>query len=113
MARLRVGHRSRYPAGLTAGPVAYLTGPVQVMADLGRCPGGRHAAWERILVGARDGDTHEFAREDMAEQAWRIVGPLPGRADEPIRCPRRSWRPAGAGRPAAVGRWYQRLEAAQ
>lgn len=112
MPRLRMGHRSRHSAGLTAQPVAYLTASVRVTVNLGRRHGGGRAACEQILARPRSRDTYGFAREGMAEQAWRVVGPLPNRTDEPVSCPRRSRRPAKANRLAAVGRWYQPLEAA-
>jgi glucose-6-phosphate 1-dehydrogenase len=79
----------------------------------GRHLGREYAGYERILAGALIGDTHEFAREDMVDEAWRIVGPLLDRTDEQINYPRRSWGLAEAGRLTAAGPWFQLLEAAQ
>jgi len=84
----------------------YRTAPIRATADLDRRLGTGPAAYERVLADALAGDPHEFAREDMVEQAWRVVDPLLDRRDDPIDYPRGSWGPTEADRLTLAGRWY-------
>lgn len=108
MSRPRIDHRSRHPDGLTAGLVVFLTALVRDAVERAVASDVGHAAYERILAGTLNGDTHE----NMVEEARRIAGLVLGRSSAPFSYPRESWRPAKVNRLAAVGRWYQPLEAA-
>jgi glucose-6-phosphate 1-dehydrogenase len=84
----------------------YLTTPVRATADLTRRFGSGPAAYERVLTEALAGDPREFARQDMVEEAWRIVDPLLDAPGEPVEYARGSWGPVEADRLTAAGHWY-------
>ncbi|MDP9074034.1 MAG: glucose-6-phosphate dehydrogenase [Actinomycetota bacterium] len=74
------------------------TRPVELSVDFASALGQRQEAYERLLDDALDGDPRRFAREDMVEEAWRIVQPA---LDEPgpvYPYPRGSWGPPEADR---------------
>lgn len=52
---------------------AILTRPVDVRVDFQEALGSWQQPYERLLDDALDGDARRFAREDMVEQAWRLV----------------------------------------
>lgn len=52
------------------------TRPVDLRVDFSQTLGRGEQAYEKLLTDAIDGDAHRFAREDMIEQAWRVVGPV-------------------------------------
>jgi glucose-6-phosphate 1-dehydrogenase len=87
------------------GP-GYRTAPVRATVDLGRRLGTGPAAYERVLADAILGDPREFAREDMVEEAWRIVDPLLDLAEEPRDYERGSWGPTEADRLIMPGQWH-------
>jgi glucose-6-phosphate 1-dehydrogenase len=74
--------------------------------------GRRADAYERLLADAIAGDRALFSREDIIEEAWRIVEPaleLPG---APLPYAPRSWGPQQADRiPDGVAGWHDPVEA--
>jgi hypothetical protein len=72
------------------------TRPVDLCVDFNEALGHRQEAYERLLADAIDGDAHRFAREDMDEQAWRVVGPA---LDVPEPAHRTRKAPGGRHRP--------------
>jgi glucose-6-phosphate 1-dehydrogenase len=60
--------------------------------------GVRQEAYERLIGDAIDGNPARFAREDMVEQAWRIVDPVLARPGPVHPYARGTWGPAGADR---------------
>jgi glucose-6-phosphate 1-dehydrogenase len=82
-----------------------ITHPVELAVDFASALGHRQEAYERLLEDALDGDPRRFAREDMVEEAWRIIDPaLAGGPVHPY--PRGSWGPAEADRLVPSGTWY-------
>ena len=74
------------------------TKPVALNVSFGSALGQRRDAYERLLADAMEGNQSRFAREDMVEQAWRIVDPvldLPGPVQPYYRG---TWGPAEADR---------------
>ncbi|MCA1672037.1 MAG: glucose-6-phosphate dehydrogenase, partial [Actinobacteria bacterium] len=83
------------------------TRPVDLHVDFSTALGWGQQAYERLLDDALDGDAHRFAREDMVEQAWRVVGPALG-CDNPIHPYQRgTWGPAQADQVLGGRRWYE------
>ncbi|NIJ11914.1 glucose-6-phosphate 1-dehydrogenase [Saccharomonospora amisosensis] len=113
--RLRLGH----DPGVTMNVQAKQPGPrivtrsVDLRVDFRTALGGTQQPYERLLDDALDGDTHRFAREDMVEQAWRVVEPaLPSRG--PVYgYPRGSWGPPQAVDVLGGGQWYEPEEAGE
>ena len=74
--------------------------------------GRRSDAYERLLAEAIEGDPGLFARQDIIDEAWRIVEPalsLPGR---PLPYAQGSWGPEQADRiPAGVAAWHRPAQA--
>lgn len=91
-------------AGLTFELLAKASGPrdatkqILVSVDLSRALGPVQTAYEHVVSDAIAGDPRHFAREDMVEEEWRIVGPLLDRTDAPIAYARGSWGPKEAER---------------
>ncbi|MEP6688615.1 MAG: glucose-6-phosphate dehydrogenase, partial [Gemmatimonadales bacterium] len=56
------------------------------------------APYERLLRDAMRGDQMLFAREDLVEEAWRVVGPVLGDATPVYPYESGSWGPAEADR---------------
>ena len=81
--------------GKAPGPKA-ATKQILVAVDLSRALGPVEDAYERVVSDALAGDQRHFAREDMVEQEWRIVGSILDETDAPIGYPRGSWGPPGA-----------------
>jgi glucose-6-phosphate 1-dehydrogenase len=52
------------------------THPVDLDVSFSSALGSRHDAYERLLSDAMEGNQTRFAREDMVEQAWRVVEPV-------------------------------------
>jgi glucose-6-phosphate 1-dehydrogenase len=74
------------------------THPIDLDVSFGTALGARQDAYERLIGDAIDGNTARFARQDMVEQAWRIV-------DDVLKAPtpvhpyfRETWGPAEADR---------------
>jgi len=53
-----------------------ITRPVDLDVSFGAALGTRQEAYERLIGDAIDGNPTRFARQDMVEQAWRIVDPI-------------------------------------
>jgi glucose-6-phosphate 1-dehydrogenase len=83
----------------------FRTMAARASVDLARRLGSGNAAYERVLGEALAGDARGFAREDMVEEAWRIVDPLLDLRDQPSEYPRGSWGPAEEGRLTGPGGW--------
>jgi glucose-6-phosphate 1-dehydrogenase len=83
------------------------TRPVDLRVDFDEALGRRQEAYERLLDDALDGDARRFAREDMVEQAWRVVGPalIDGGPVYPYQ--RGSWGPAEADRVLGGDHWHE------
>ncbi|GAC1539198.1 MAG: glucose-6-phosphate dehydrogenase [Acidimicrobiales bacterium] len=60
--------------------------------------GARQDAYERLIGDAMDGNQARFARQDMVEQAWRIVDPVLDHAEPVHRYARGTWGPDEADR---------------
>lgn len=81
------------------------TRPVDLRVDFSQTLGRGEQAHEKLLADAVNGDTHRFAREDMIEQAWRVVGPVLDKG--PIHPYRPgTWGPAAADRLSDGIRWH-------
>jgi glucose-6-phosphate 1-dehydrogenase len=52
------------------------THPINLDVSFGTALGARQDAYERLIGDAIDGNPARFARQDMVEQAWRIVDPV-------------------------------------
>ncbi len=74
------------------------TKQILVGVDLSRALGRPEDAYERVVSDALSGDQRHFAREDMVEQEWRIVGEILDEADAPTVYPRGTWGPPLAER---------------
>jgi glucose-6-phosphate 1-dehydrogenase len=109
LVRLRLGHDAGVTLTLQAKQPGRLvvTRPVDLEVDFREALGGWQQAYERLLDDALDGDARRFAREDMVEQAWRVVGPALG-SSTPVRpyAPG-SWGPSEADRIPDGGRWHR------
>ncbi|MGA8296747.1 MAG: glucose-6-phosphate dehydrogenase [Acidimicrobiales bacterium] len=77
------------------GPRA-ATRQVLVAVDLSRSLGPVEDAYERVVSDAIAGDQRHFAREDMVEEEWRIVGQILDQTDAPVVYPRGTWGPQKA-----------------
>jgi len=108
LVRLRLGH----DVGVTLTVQvkqpgrAILTRPVDVRVDFQEALGSWQQPYERLLDDALDGDARRFAREDMVEQAWRVVTPaLQAHAPVCSYAPG-SWGPAEADQILGGTRWH-------
>jgi glucose-6-phosphate 1-dehydrogenase len=66
--------------------------------SFGSALGTRHDAYERLIGDAIEGNQSRFGREDMVEQAWRIVDPVLQNGGPVLPYQRGSWGPAEADR---------------
>ena len=64
--------------------------------DLSRSLGPVEDAYERVVSDAIAWDQRHFAREDMVEEEWRIVGQILDQTDAPVVYPRGTWGPQKA-----------------
>lgn len=84
-----------------------VTGPTVLSVDYEDVFGRRTDAYERLLAEAIAGDHGLFSRQDVIDEAWRIVEPaltLPG---APLPYAQGSWGPSQADRiPAGVAAWH-------
>src|SRR5579863_1876182 len=91
-------------AGLTFELLAKAPGPKEAMkqilvsVDLSRALGPTQTAYEHVVSDAIAGDPRHFAREDMVEEEWRVVGSLLDRPEAPIVYAPGSWGPKEADR---------------
>lgn len=86
---------------------AIVTRPVDMQVDFHEALGDWQRPYERLLDDALDGNARRFAREDMVEQAWRVVGPALESPTPPIGYAPASWGPAEADRILAGGQWHR------
>jgi glucose-6-phosphate 1-dehydrogenase len=69
--------------------------------------GRRTDAYERLLAEAMEGDHGLFSRQDVIEEAWRIVEPALTLSGSPLSYAQGSWGPKQADRvPAGVAAWH-------
>ncbi|MDQ1359439.1 MAG: glucose-6-phosphate 1-dehydrogenase [Acidimicrobiaceae bacterium] len=73
-----------------------VTHPVELAVDFAAALGARQEAYERLLLDALEGDPRRFAREDMVEEAWRIVQPALDNPGPVYPYERGCWGPAEA-----------------
>jgi glucose-6-phosphate 1-dehydrogenase len=82
------------------------THPVDLDVSFGTALGARQDAYERLIGDAIDGNPARFARQDMVEQAWRIVDPVLTTPTPVHPYFRETWGPAEANRlVAGVTAW--------
>ncbi|MGH9126480.1 MAG: glucose-6-phosphate dehydrogenase [Acidimicrobiales bacterium] len=82
------------------------THPVELSVDFPSVLGVRQEAYERLLDDALAGNQRRFAREDMVEEAWRIVQPVLEHPQPVHVYPRGCWGPAEADRLIPGGTWH-------
>jgi glucose-6-phosphate 1-dehydrogenase len=70
--------------------------PIQLDVSFGSALGSRQDAYERLIGDAIDGLPARFAREDMVEQAWRVVDPVLTDGGPVHPYARGTWGPAEA-----------------
>jgi len=75
-----------------------LTHEIGLDVSFGTALGVRQDAYERLIGDAIDNNATRFARQDMVEQAWRIVDPILGGASPVHPYFRGSWGPAETDR---------------
>jgi glucose-6-phosphate 1-dehydrogenase len=75
--------------------------------DFASALGHRQEAYERLLADALDGDPRRFAREDMVEEAWRIVQPVLDHPGPVYPYVPGCWGPAEADQLASGGEWHE------
>jgi glucose-6-phosphate 1-dehydrogenase len=59
-------------------------------------PGSDVRPYDRLIGAALDGNQLLFARQDVVEEAWRIVGPVLDDTVPIVPYPRGTWGPAAA-----------------
>ena len=74
------------------------TRPIALDVSFTSALGVRHDAYERLLGDAIEGNPSRFGREDMVEQAWRIVDPILTDGGPVHSYERGSWGPPEADR---------------
>jgi glucose-6-phosphate 1-dehydrogenase len=83
-----------------------VTHPVELAVDFSSTLGVRKEAYERLLGDALAGNPLRFAREDMVEEAWRIVQPALDHPSPIHVYPRGGWGPEEANRLIHGGSWH-------
>ncbi|MER6506210.1 glucose-6-phosphate dehydrogenase [Nonomuraea sp. NPDC001636] len=91
---------------LAKEPGRQRTIPVPVSVDFTKVLGPMEAAYERILTDAVSGDPRRFARFDLVEESWRIVGRLLDLPDQPLPYEKGTWGPEPAER-IPPGGWHE------
>ncbi|MGW2156349.1 glucose-6-phosphate dehydrogenase [Nonomuraea sp. NPDC001699] len=91
---------------LAKEPGRQRTIPVPVSVDFTKVLGPMEAAYERILTDAVSGDPRRFARFDLVEESWRIVGRLLDLPDRPMPYEKGTWGPEPAEK-IAPGGWHE------
>jgi glucose-6-phosphate 1-dehydrogenase len=101
LVRLRLGQDAGVTMTLQAKQPGrrILTRPVDLQVDFHAALGQWQQPYERLLDDALDGDAHRFARQDMVEQAWRVVDPTLAHRP-PVHT-----RPAAGDRPRPTVSW--------
>ncbi len=82
------------------------TKQILVSVDLSRALGPAEDAYERVVCDVLAGDQRHFAREDMVEQEWRIVGEILDETEAPVVYAPGSWGPPEAEH-LAPGGWIE------
>jgi glucose-6-phosphate 1-dehydrogenase len=77
------------------GP-ALVSEPVELSVEQREALGPSHEPYVRLLDDAMDGDPRLFARQDVVEEAWRIVQPILDHPVPVVPYARNSWGP-GSG----------------
>jgi glucose-6-phosphate 1-dehydrogenase len=108
LVRLRLGQDAGATMTLQAKQPGrrIVTRPVDLQVDFHAALGQWQQPYERLLDDALDGDAHRFARQDMVEQAWRVVDPALAHRPPARPYAAGSWGPAEADRIPAGGRWH-------
>ncbi|MEU1393347.1 MULTISPECIES: glucose-6-phosphate dehydrogenase [unclassified Nonomuraea] len=91
---------------LAKEPGRQRTIPVPVSVDFTKVLGPMEAAYERILTDAVSGDPRRFARFDLVEESWRIVGRLLDLPDRPLPYEKGTWGPEPAEK-IPPGGWHE------
>jgi len=106
--RFRLGHNDGVTMTVQAKEPGKLaaTRPVDLRVDFQMALGERQEAYERLLGDAIEGDPRRFAREDMLEEAWRVVDPAIKARGPAYPYPRGSWGPPEADRVLGDDRWH-------
>lgn len=93
--RLRISPNIRFALGMNVlGPDEQKPGQAVEMEACSHQSAEEPSAYERVLGDAMQGDATLFARQDYAEEAWRIVDPVL-EADTPVHeYERNTWGPS-------------------
>jgi glucose-6-phosphate 1-dehydrogenase len=75
-------------------------------AEFAHLTGSDPVAYEHVLAEAVTGDPRHFARMDVVEECWRIVGDILVPTDPPVVYQPGSWGPAEADHLVTDGRWF-------
>jgi glucose-6-phosphate 1-dehydrogenase len=86
------------------------TRPVDLCVDFAEALGEPQEAYERLLADALDGDPRRFAREDMVEQAWRVVDPALADGGPVHPYQSGSWGPVEADTVLGGDHWHEPTE---
>ena len=82
------------------------TRPVDLRVDFETALGERQDAYERLLADALAGDPRRFARQDMVEEAWRVVTPAIENPGPLHRYKPKTWGPPEADRVLGGDHWH-------
>jgi glucose-6-phosphate 1-dehydrogenase len=110
--RLRLGRDAGVTMTVQAkqpGP-AMLTREIDLRVDFDQALGEQQTAYERLLADALDGDPRRFARDDMVEQAWRVVEPALAASGPVYQYPPGSWGPPEADRVLGGDHWHDPVD---
>lgn len=79
---------------------------VAASTDFANLTGSDPVAYEHVLAEALTGDPRHFARMDVVEECWRIVGDILSPVEPPVVYEPGSWGPAEADRLVTDSRWF-------
>lgn len=82
------------------------TRPVDLRIDFDTALGRRQEPYERLLDDALDGDARRFARQEMVENAWRVLDPALLDDTPPHPYQQGTWGPAEADRVLGGDHWH-------
>ena len=104
--RLKLSPEIRFTLGLNVlNPDDQKTGRAVELVACHAPDAGEPSAYERVLADAMKGDATLFARQDYAEEAWRIVDAAL-KADTPVHQYKpKTWGPKAEARIAPPGGW--------
>jgi glucose-6-phosphate 1-dehydrogenase len=87
------------------------THPIDLDVSFGSVLGARQDAYERLIGDAIEGNQSRFAREDMVEEAWRVVDPILRDSGPVHRYEPGTWGPPEADRllrgKGGRARWHE------